>query len=284
MPAAARSGDMHTCPMVTGVVPHVGGPILFGSLNVWVGNTPQARRLDPCFCVGPPDLITGGEMTTLVGMAGAFAGGLGGFLGLLLGGFLAGLRNLIDGYPRAAADPNEPDGYYTQYSKGVHVRGTADFQERVITDLNAISSTDTGSNTIRQIDESGHITTIKEGSDYSTGYTDPAARLRSSVGGPNNTGTDSTITYTANPITVYDGSRPWMNIPSDVGLLHKMRHASDAARGAMDPGESMIDGRLTRNREAQATGIGPYATDPYTENSYRNERTLPPPQTQREWY
>ena len=25
MPAAARVGDMHTCPMVTGTVPHVGG-------------------------------------------------------------------------------------------------------------------------------------------------------------------------------------------------------------------------------------------------------------------
>ena len=25
---AARVSDMHTCPMVTGIVPHVGGPIL----------------------------------------------------------------------------------------------------------------------------------------------------------------------------------------------------------------------------------------------------------------
>ena len=27
MPMAARLTDMHTCPMVTAVVPHVGGPI-----------------------------------------------------------------------------------------------------------------------------------------------------------------------------------------------------------------------------------------------------------------
>ena len=27
-PPAARMTDMHVCPMVTGVVPHVGGPIL----------------------------------------------------------------------------------------------------------------------------------------------------------------------------------------------------------------------------------------------------------------
>ena len=31
---AARITDMHTCPMVTGLVPHVGGPIIVGSPNV----------------------------------------------------------------------------------------------------------------------------------------------------------------------------------------------------------------------------------------------------------
>ena len=28
MPPAARVGDMHTCPMLTVLVPHVGGPIM----------------------------------------------------------------------------------------------------------------------------------------------------------------------------------------------------------------------------------------------------------------
>ena len=28
MPAAARLNDFHACPMVTGTVPHVGGPIV----------------------------------------------------------------------------------------------------------------------------------------------------------------------------------------------------------------------------------------------------------------
>ena len=40
---AARVGDMHTCPMVTGVVPHVGGPITGpGSPTVLIGG--HARR------------------------------------------------------------------------------------------------------------------------------------------------------------------------------------------------------------------------------------------------
>ena len=54
---AARIADMHTCPMVTGVVPHVGGPVLMGCPTVIVGGMPQARITDTCTCVGPPDMI-----------------------------------------------------------------------------------------------------------------------------------------------------------------------------------------------------------------------------------
>jgi hypothetical protein len=39
MPLAARLTDMHVCPMVTGVVPHVGGPIVgpgAPTVLVWV--------------------------------------------------------------------------------------------------------------------------------------------------------------------------------------------------------------------------------------------------------
>ncbi len=58
MPPAARVGDMHTCPMVTGVVPHVGGPILPpGAPTVLIGGMPAARVGDMCTCVGPPDPI-----------------------------------------------------------------------------------------------------------------------------------------------------------------------------------------------------------------------------------
>jgi uncharacterized Zn-binding protein involved in type VI secretion len=47
MPPAARVGNMHTCPMVTGVVPHVGGPILPpGCPTVLIGGVPAARMGD----------------------------------------------------------------------------------------------------------------------------------------------------------------------------------------------------------------------------------------------
>lgn len=65
---AARVSDLHTCPMVTGVVPHVGGPILPpGCSTVLIGNLPAARVGDMATCVGPPDVIALGSMTVLIG-------------------------------------------------------------------------------------------------------------------------------------------------------------------------------------------------------------------------
>ena len=68
MPPAARVGDMHVCPMVTGIVPHVGGPILPpGCMTVLIGFMPAARVGDMCTCVGPPDNIAMGSMTVMIG-------------------------------------------------------------------------------------------------------------------------------------------------------------------------------------------------------------------------
>src|SRR5579875_1714035 len=71
---AARITDMHTCPMVDGIVPHVGGPIVLGSFTVLVGGMPQSRVTDELVCVGPPDMIALGCFTVLVGMVGGGAG------------------------------------------------------------------------------------------------------------------------------------------------------------------------------------------------------------------
>jgi len=68
MAPAARITDMHTCPMVTGVVPHVGGPILPPCApTVLIGGLPAARITDMATCVGPPDVIVKGSPTVLIG-------------------------------------------------------------------------------------------------------------------------------------------------------------------------------------------------------------------------
>jgi uncharacterized Zn-binding protein involved in type VI secretion len=68
MPPAARVTDMHTCPMVTGLVPHVGGPILPPCCpTVLIGFLPAARVSDMATCAGPPDVIVKGSPTVLIG-------------------------------------------------------------------------------------------------------------------------------------------------------------------------------------------------------------------------
>ena len=65
---AARIGDPHICPMVTGVVPHVGGPITGpGCPTVLIGGMISARVTDMATCVGPPDMIAKGSATVLIG-------------------------------------------------------------------------------------------------------------------------------------------------------------------------------------------------------------------------
>ena len=66
---AARITDMHVCPMVTVLVPHVGGPILPpGKFTVLIGNLPAAPVTTMATCVGPPDVILPpGALTVLIG-------------------------------------------------------------------------------------------------------------------------------------------------------------------------------------------------------------------------
>ncbi len=58
---------MHVCPMVTGVVPHVGGPISMGCPQVMIGMMPAVRVGDMAVCVGPPDAIAMGSPTVFIG-------------------------------------------------------------------------------------------------------------------------------------------------------------------------------------------------------------------------
>ena len=68
MMPAARLTDMHVCPMVTVLVPHVGGPLLApGAPTTLIGGLPAARVTDMTVCVGPPDVVILGSFTVLIG-------------------------------------------------------------------------------------------------------------------------------------------------------------------------------------------------------------------------
>jgi uncharacterized Zn-binding protein involved in type VI secretion len=76
MPFAARITDMHVCPMSSGPIPHVGGPILPpGCATVLIGGLPAACVGDMALCIGPPDSIIMGSATVMIG--GKFAARMG---------------------------------------------------------------------------------------------------------------------------------------------------------------------------------------------------------------
>ena len=59
---------MHTCPMLTALVPHVGGPIIPPACpTVLIDFLPAARVSDMLVCVGPPDVIAKGSATVTIG-------------------------------------------------------------------------------------------------------------------------------------------------------------------------------------------------------------------------
>lgn len=66
-PAWRAASDFHACPLVTGVVPHVGGVVALGSLTVLIGGLPAARLGDSIVEVGPPNAIAMGCLTVLIG-------------------------------------------------------------------------------------------------------------------------------------------------------------------------------------------------------------------------
>lgn len=67
MPAWCALADVHTCPLVTGVVPHVGGVVAVGSLTVLIEGRSAARMGDQVVEAGPPNAIVAGCPTVLIG-------------------------------------------------------------------------------------------------------------------------------------------------------------------------------------------------------------------------
>ncbi|HEY4183704.1 MAG TPA: PAAR domain-containing protein, partial [Polyangia bacterium] len=55
------------CPMITALVPHVGGPVIGpGAPRVLIGGLPAAVVGDLCACVGPPDVIVMGSTSVVI--------------------------------------------------------------------------------------------------------------------------------------------------------------------------------------------------------------------------
>ncbi len=65
---AWRAGiDIHACPLVDVLKPHVGGVVAVGSQTVMINKFPATRQGDLVVEAGPPNAITMGDFTVLIG-------------------------------------------------------------------------------------------------------------------------------------------------------------------------------------------------------------------------
>ena len=66
-PAWRATSDVHACPLVDGVKPHVGGVVAVGSTSVLINGLPAARQGDQVVEASAPNSILLGEPTVLIG-------------------------------------------------------------------------------------------------------------------------------------------------------------------------------------------------------------------------
>ena len=290
---------MHTCPMVTGTVPHVGGPILPpGVPLVMVGGLPIGVIGNMCTCAGPPDILAMGATTVLIG--GRFAvrqtdmtahGGM----------VVIGLPTVLIGGATSSSSfafSYAPKPWYASILEwlGVDMGGTdtimygniaiqADpsdpaYQGKVLGDLIMIENTPTGKALMTSLNNAGGAI-IRVG--QSKGPRGNATYSRRSP---------PEIEYDADRSVSGNGAQPWQNRPPAIGLAHEMIHADHGANGNMHSGSGPNDSKPNPANpgvppqksleELHTAGIPPYDTDPFTENKIRSE--WPDPQTQRLWY
>ena len=66
-PAWRAGADVHVCPLVSGVQPHIGGTVAVGSPTVLIGGLPAARVGDTIIEPAGPNAIAAGAPTVLIG-------------------------------------------------------------------------------------------------------------------------------------------------------------------------------------------------------------------------
>ena len=265
-PPASRIGDMHACPMVTVLVPHVGGPFILGAFTVLTGNMPQSRVGDTLVCVGPPDVCALGCFTVLVGMAGG--GGLGG----LLAGIGMAIGAMLDPpYPRAVL---QDDGStVTEYNEPITTEGSPEYQAAVVQDLNTFTATETGQAWQEAYAETGRHITIRPigaGRDYNNGYAtrvhgDDALMRDDGTPGP---GSDTIIQFNPAREGRYRGEDGEMydRHPSDT-LGHELIHGLHNGEGTNRRNQPDPHDPHDNQEEAQTIGVHGYEDEAITERN-----------------
>ncbi len=256
MPPAARVSDMHTCPMVTGVVPHVGGPVLPPCCpTVMTGGPFQARVSDMATCAGPPDVIAMGAATVLIqGLPAARQTDMTAHGGLVT----LGLPTVLIGGAAFQARPITQDGANMKYGNGIVIPpdpSDPTYQSQVLAALIRLETTPTMRAAFDAIDASGRTVTVVP-YDGSMGTYNATTTADNPVRQLLGLSSDSTIAWNPSvngfgpPGTTPPSSQPG----SDIILAHEMIHATHNATATPGNGPTNKDG-LNVSEERNTTGL-----------------------------
>jgi uncharacterized Zn-binding protein involved in type VI secretion len=161
---AARVSDMHACPAVNGIVPHVGGPAVKGSPVVLVGAMPQVRVGDMFICVGPTASPVMGCPTVLVGTGGGGGagggGGGGGVAGAVAGALASGVRSPLGA--TSVTEQRADGSRVARVGECLRIHGDELFQALVVRDIERLRLSDEGHALLRSIECAGRRVRIVE--------------------------------------------------------------------------------------------------------------------------
>ncbi len=162
------------------------------------------------------------------------------------------------------------------------------FRSETMGDIGNLLQTESGRSLVNGLayQPDDHTTTLNLRTDASgardnsnaTGGAAPGSTPGSWAGG---TGTNAAVTYVPGDeggIVASGGATDaWLPMRSDVTLFHEMVHAHHAAYGTLDQtvlggADAHADDVGQNGMEYQAVGLGGWAGDPLSENTYRQER------------
>jgi uncharacterized Zn-binding protein involved in type VI secretion len=292
---AARVTDNHLCALVSGVVPHVGGPILPpGMPKTQIVGLAAARVSDMATCAGGPDVIAMGAATVLIGglpaarVTDSTAHG-----GLILP---PGAPTVLIGGPVFKARAVTWSGSTMMYGSGIKIPydpANPNFQSDALAALVRLETSPNFRAALDSIEASGNQVTIipyvpPAGWGPYNAYCDPAWTLfndhqRPGVGSDSTVAWDPTVNGFGPPGTTPNSSQPG----ADILLAHEMIHAAHNANGTQ-PSGPINNNSINVNEERNTVGLpaGTYNRPgdplngtplgdttglPYTENGVRQD-------------
>ena len=271
--SASGGADTHICVTPVPGPPHGPGVVIDGSPTVLINNLPAARQGDTILeAIGPPNKITMGCVTVIIGVAGATGAQVvpNSFVGPLAPNQITEAEN---------AQVQETLEKIARGESQIKIEGTPEYRAEALAALARLMSRPNGRGLVNDLASAPHTTTIVDTGGPNVGNTENAANFNDGLydyaNGRPGPGSDNTVKW--NPQRTKIDGEDWQTRDPALGLGHELIHSHHSVRGTMAARTPVpyvdADGnnRQSRDSELQAVGLGTHTGDAYTENNMRRE-------------